>query len=366
MSSEQKAKRTTSSTRKAQLAKKRRKRKIMLIAVEVLVLILLAAVLAVVLKLSRIEKSEVPLENIEINQEISSEAQEIMEQFTTIALFGLDNRSNGNLSSGRSDVIMVATINNDTKEVKVCSVYRDTYLDLGNGKFNKCNGAYAAGGPEQAINMLNKNLDLAITDYVTVDFNAVVKCVDLLGGVEITVTDLEAEMMYGYINEVAEMTDEKAEQLPGAGTYNLTGVQACAYARVRQTAGDDYKRTERQRLVIQKMFEKAQKADLGTINKIIDTVFDDIQTSFSNAELIALAAQVFDYKLGDMSGFPFEKNSTPLGSKGEVVVPCDLVTNVTALHEFLYGNTDYEPTSTVEANSKMIINETGFSSGDGY
>ncbi len=214
--------------------------------------------------------------------------------------------------------------------------------------------------------MLNTNLDLNITDYVTVDFNAVVECVDLLGGVEVTVTDEEAVLMYGYMDEINKLTKHKSEYLPGAGTYNMDGVQACSYARIRYTAGDDYKRAERQRIVLSAMVEKAQHSDLKTINSLIDEVFGDIKTSYTNAELIALAAQVFNYKLGETSGFPFEKNTITLGSKGSVVVPCDLASNVTKLHVFLYGDESYEPTDTVKSNSEKIINDTGFHQGDGY
>ncbi len=359
-------KKTMTKQQKMSAKKKQRKKRMILIAVEILILLILLVVVFAVKKLSFIEKEEVPIDNIEINEGISEESHAIMEEFTTIALFGLDNRSNGNLASGRSDVIMIATINNSTQEVKISSVYRDTYLDTGSGKFQKCNAAYSKGGPEQAINMLNKNLDLAITDYVTVDFNAVVECIDLLGGVEVEITEDEAIWMIGHINETAKLTGKEANQLSGAGTYTLDGVQACAYARVRQTAGSDFKRVERQQLVIQKMVEKAKKSDLSTLNKIINTVFSDIQTSFSNAELIALASQVFNYKLGEMRGFPYEKNTITLGSKGNVVVPCDLESNVIELHQFLYNDMDYVPSDTVVANSKLIVNESGLSTGDGY
>lgn len=349
------------------MQKKRRQKKIALVAVEILVLLLLAVVLFIVVKLSRIEKdNSFSAEDIDINEGISQESQEIMEGYTTIALFGLDNRSNGNLSKGNSDVIMIASINNDTHDVKLVSVYRDSYLDIGNGKYQKCNSAYASGGPEQAISMLNRNLDLNITDYVTVDFNAVVECVDLLGGVELTVTDEEAILMYGYMDEISKLTKKKSEYLPGGGTYVLDGVQACAYARIRYTAGDDYKRTERQRIVLAAMVEKAQKADIKTLNSLIDEVFGDIKTSFSNADLIALATKIFEYKLGETTGFPFEKNTITLGSKGSVVVPCDLKTNVKQLHVFLYGDEEYEPTDTVKSNSEKIISDTGFHQGDGY
>ena len=335
--------------------------------VEILVLLLLAVVLFAVVKLSKIEKDTSFNESdLEFNEGLSSESQQIMKGYTTIALFGLDSRSNGNLSKGNSDVIMIASINNDTHEVKLVSVYRDSYLDIGNSTYRKCNAAYANGGPEQAISMLNTNLDLNITDYVTVDFNAVVECVDLLGGVEMTVTDEEAVLMHGYMDEISKLTKKKSEYLPGAGTYTMDGVQACAFARIRYTAGDDYKRTERQRAVLTAMIQKAQKSDLKTINSLIDEAFGDIKTSYSNTDLIALASQVFNYSLGETTGFPFEKNTITLGSKGSVVVPCDLKSNVIQLHQFLYDDTEYEPTDTIKSNSEKIISDTGFHQGDGY
>ena len=360
-------KRPMTSKQRAVLRKKKQQKKIMLVAVEVLVLLILAIVLFVVLKLSKIEKdTSFSDADIEMNEGISEESREIMENYTTIALFGLDNRSNGNLSKGNSDVIMLASINNDTHEVKLVSVYRDSYLDIGNSTFRKCNAAYANGGPEQAITMLNKNLDLNITDYVTVDFNAVVECVDLLGGVEVTVTDEEAVLMYGYMDEINKLTKHNSKYLPGAGTYNMDGVQACSFARIRYTAGDDYKRAERQRTVLAAMVAKAQKSNLKTINSLIDEVFGDIKTSYTNAELISLASQVFNYKLGETSGFPFEKNTITLGNKGSVVVPCDLASNVTTLHQFLYNDEGYEPSETVKKNSEKIISDTGFHQGEGY
>lgn len=365
--SKEAAKKTMTKKQQAALKKKKRKKKIILVVFEILVLLLLAVVLFIVVKLSKIEKdTSFSAENVVINEGISQESQEIMDNYTTIALFGLDNRSNGNLSKGNSDVIMIASINNNTHEVRLVSVYRDTYLDIGNSTYRKCNAAYANGGPEQAVSMLNANLDLDITDYVTVDFNAVVECVDLLGGVEMTVTDDEAILMYGYMDEISKLTKKKSEYLPSGGTYVLDGVQACAYARIRYTAGDDYKRTERQRAVLTAMIEKAQKSDLKTLNSLINEVFGDIKTSYSNADLLALAAQIFNYSLGETTGFPFEKNTITLGSKGSVVVPCDLKSNVKELHAFLYDDEDYEPTDTVKSNSEKIISDTGFQQGDGY
>lgn len=346
---------------------KKQKKKILIIVVELLVLMVLAVVLYGVSKLNRIKRPENEImDKVEVNDDIEQEVLEVTDNFRTIAVFGLDNRSNGNLSSGNSDVIIIVTINNETQEVKMCSVYRDTYLDIGEGKFRKCNSAFAKGGPQAAISMLNKNLDLNITDYVTVDFNAVVECINLVGGIELTITDEEAHYMIGYVKELNEMTGNSSDVPEAGGTYILDGVQATAYARIRYTAGNDYKRTERQRTVIEKLVEKAQQSDLKTVNSVIDAMFDDIETSFSNGDLISLAAKVFDYQITGSVGFPFTKNTIELGSKGIVVAPCTLETNVIELHKFLYNNEDYVPSATVKANSLKIESDTGFGVSDGY
>lgn len=346
--------------------KKKLRRRIILVAFELILLLVLAAVLFIVVKLSKIQKNDINMDQVPVNEGISEESQEIMSGYRTIALFGLDNRSTGKLSTGRSDVIMLASINDDTHEVKLLSVYRDSYLDTGGGIFEKCNAAYAKGGPEQAISMLNTNLDLAISDYVTVDFGALVECIDLLGGIEMTITDDEAILMLGYIEEINKITGGRSECPPSGGTYTLDGVQATAYARIRYGGGDDYRRTERQRAVLSAMVEKAQHSDLKTINRLIDQVFGDIQTSFSNADLLSLAANMFHYSIGETGGFPFEKNTKRYEKEGDVVVPCDLSSNVTQLHAFLYGDTDYVPSDTVQQNSTAIVQKTGFSKGDGF
>lgn len=340
---------------------KKQKAKAILLIVEFFILLVLAVVLYGVSKLNRIDRPDNgTMDKVEINADIEQEVLEVTEGFRTIALFGLDNRSNGNLSSGNSDVIIIATIDNETQEVKMCSVYRDTYLDTGGGKFRKCNAAFAKGGPQAAITMLNKNLDLNISDYVTVDFNAVVECIDLLGGVELTITDEEAHYMIGYVKELNELTGNTSEVPEAGGTYVLDGVQATAYARIRYTAGNDYKRAERQRTVIAKMVKKVQQSDLKTLNSMIDVMFDDIETSFSNKDLIALAAKIFDYELSGSAGFPFVKKEVELGTKGQIVAPDTLETNVKELHKFLYNNEEYVPSSTVRANSMKIESDIGY------
>lgn len=342
------------------------KHKVILLVAEICFLIFMAVILFVVVKFSKIQKNKLNLDNVTINQNLSDETVDTLSDYQTIALFGLDNRKNGSLSKGRSDVIMLANINRKTHDVKLVSIYRDTYLNTGNDIYEKCNAAYAKGGPEQALSMLNTNLDLAITDYITVDFNAIVECIDLLGGVEMTITDDEANLMLGYIRELNELTGNDSKCPTSGGTYTLDGVQATAFARIRYGGGDDYKRTERQRAVIAAMVDKAQKSNLVTLNNLINQLFGDIETSFTNSELIALSADVFQYQLGDTCGFPYEKVTHTYSKTGDVVIPCDLAANVTKLHAFLFDTTDYVPSPTVQDNSSDIINATGYRQGDGY
>lgn len=363
MSSAQQRK-NTQAKRKGSAKKRKQRNKIILIVVELVVLAILAVVLYGVSKLDQIDRTEITPDNVEVNEDLGSETIEVMDKYRTIVVFGLNSIENKSLSRGNSDVMMLVTINNETQEVKMCSVYRDTYLDIGNGKFRKCNSAYSKGGPEQAISMLNKSLDLNITDYVTVNFDSVIECVDLLGGIELTFTDEEAVHVGNYMKGLNEATGRDSELPDGAGTYKADGVMATAYARVRYTSGGDFERTERQREVIEKLVVKAQKSDLKTINKIIDQVFGDIQTSFTNAELISLAAEIFNYKIGDSGGFPFDKNTKIMGNVGDVVVPCSLESNVVQLHRFLYENDKYEPSMTVKSYSAKITELTEYDEDD--
>jgi len=348
--------------------KKRKKRKIIIFVIEILILLVLLAALYVWSKLQRIDR-EPGLPDTEdiVNSDLDESTQEVLKGYTNVALFALDNRSNGNYAAGNSDVIMIASINNDTKEVKIASVYRDTYLNVntdGTFNFRKANYAYNKGGVENAIKMLNQNLDLDITDYVVVDFEAMIEAIDLMGGIEATVDEGLFKFINTYINETASLTERKAHFLDAPGTYLLDGVQATAYCRVRYDV-NDFRRAQRQREILSKMVAKAKKSNILTINKIIDSVLDDISTSFTNAELFSLASQMMSYELVDTCGFPYKLYDLRMGKpKGDVVVPCDLVTNVKELHKYLFGDYNYTPSNTVVAASAEIVAETGLGLGD--
>lgn len=290
---------------------------------------------------------------------VNKEAEISAEGYTNVALFGIDSRE-GDLDKGsRTDCLIVASLDNKTKEVRLASVYRDTLLDIGDGELQKCNAAYSFGGPTQAINMLNKNLDLNIQDYVTFDFAAVAKAIDALGGVEIDVKEEEVQYLNKFLGETARVAGTEVHEVTKSGKQLLDGTQATTYARIRSTAGGDFTRTERQRLVIEKMVEKLQQSKLTTINNIIDEILPTIKTSFSATDILAYAKDFAKYKIADSTGFPFDKTMDTISGLGSIVIPVTLESNVQKLHEFLYSNEEYTTSADVVSISAAVTERVG-------
>lgn len=348
------AERLAKEERKKRLKKRRRRRALVLI-LELLILAGLSVAAYAIFKLEKMDHTVLDIDTSGWTQE----------GYTNIALFGTDSRGEGGEDGGpaRSDTIIVASLNNETKEVKLVSVYRDTMLGQEGQHYDKANVAYAQGGPEEAVNMLNRNLDLDIQDYVSVNFLALADVVDLLGGLEIEMTDEEVVHMNNYCVETSEVTGKSYERIEPevAGTYHLNGVQSVSYARIRYTAGGDFTRTERQRLVISKIVEKVQDAGIVKMNEIIDTVLPEVSTSLSGTEILKMAAGVFDYTLGETRGFPFDTatpESVP-GYTGSYVVPVGLEKNVRELHQFLFPDQQYTPTEDLVFISDNIAYITG-------
>ncbi len=319
------------------------KQKVLLISGIALLLLMLAGVIYVASIFNKLNTEKLKEDEIFINKDL----QNVGVGYTNFVLFGGDSRSREVTKNLNTDTIIIVSLNNKTKEVKMVSVYRDTLLDVTNGKIRKCNSAYNIGGAKQAINMLNMNLDLDIKKYVTVDFSAVVDLVDMVGGIEIDVSEKEYKEVNKYIDETGRVAGKKAKHLTHAGLQTLDGVQATTYSRIRKNVGNDYARTERQRLVIQKVVEKAMKSNWSTINKIIDELFPRISTNFTMTEILSYAKDFKKYKFGETSGFPFKKGSGTIPGRGSSVFPITLKSNVSELHAFLFGTEDYQPSSKV-------------------
>ena len=355
-------------TKKQKRILQRRRRRRILFGIEIFILLILIGGVFIYAKLGKMNFTDLDFSKIGVNTGVSD--NNVMKGYTTIGLIGLDGRD-GELKTGaRSDTMIIASINNDTKKVKLVSVYRDTYLRIGedsegNGQYNKANAAYAKGGPEQFLSMLNTNLDLNVTDFVSVDFQAVAEAVELLGGIDVELKEEEVVHLNNYCVETSKVTGmdytplEKKE-----GTHHLNGVQTVAYARIRYTAGNDFRRAARQREVIYKIVERAKNSDIATLSKILDKVFPNIYTSFTKAEILQMGMSMLSYDIEDQTGFPFDhlygqRVKDAMGGK-DVVLPVTLESNVIKLHEFLYPEDSYTPSEEVKAYSQRIVDQSGF------
>lgn len=348
--------------------KAKQKRRLILFSVELIALVVLGVILWGVMKQGSMQKININEEEIITNMNEGVEENEAMKGYRNIALFGLDARDDDLKKGNRSDSIMIASINQDTGEVKLVSVYRDTYLNLSNDKYNKCNAAYAAGGPEQAILMLNMNLDLNITDYISINFNGLIEAIDSLGGVEINVEEEEIRHLNNYQESMFSTEDQERlttdyVKVTQPGLQTLNGMQATAYCRIRATAGDDFRRAERQRTVLLACLDKAKQASLSQLNETLDKVLPHVATNLDTAEILDVLQDVAKYNVTATDGFPFEDSRTTgrLGNGiGSVVIPTDLEANVIKLHEFLFEQETYEPSQQVKDYSAKISSDTGY------
>ena len=358
--------------KRGNMDKKKWVKHIPLFILELVVLVVAGCILYVTLRATDKEsgavKDNLKEENIAVNEEIKEKVEETEEmgeenQYTgifNIAFFGVDARD-GSLGKGnRSDTIMICSIDMDSHEVKLISIYRDTYLNLGNDSYKKCNAAYALGGPEQAIGMINMNTDMYITDYITVGFEGLMKAVDALGGIEMEITETEMTHLNNYQSTMAEEMGIEYTPVTSSGKQNLNGLQATAYCRIRYGGGDDFRRAQRQRDVLTAMIEKGKKSPIGTLTNAMNAVLPSVRTSLDVEDIIPVLGMIADYKVTASDGFPFEgmRNGGTIGTNGSCVVPTSLEDNVVKLHEVLFGEEDYTPSKEVQEYSRIIKEDT--------
>lgn len=284
--------------------------------------------------------------------------------YRTIALYGVDSRDQNMDAGTNSDSIMIVSINESTKEIKLVSVYRDTLMDIASGAMNKSqkvNYAYQLGGAVTAINTLNTNLDLNITDYVAVDFSAMASIIDAVGGVNINVVDDEINNFNKNLAEQISISGKYSSGITQAGQYTLDGQQAVAYSRIRSTGSGDITRTERQRIILLKVIDKLIKADTSSLSAFVDVSFNNISTSLNKDSILDLVKAVAKYSVVDTAGFPFAYEAVDMAEQGNCLVAADMESNVQALHEYLYGNSHYKVSDTSKQISVSLAKETGVS-----
>lgn len=329
-------------------SKRRSSRKLLVVVLLLIVLIPIGYMIYVLQKTNYDNKDDA---NIIVNEEIAQ--GDISNGYRNFVLFGVDSRSNSLTSDTRSDTIMIVSINNKTKDVKLCSIYRDTYVNIPNSGYTKINHAFAKGGYALALSTINTNFDLDLTQYVTVNFYAVTKVVDLLGGITLDITEEELKWLNGYVKENNKVNGTSVPGLEHAGTQVVNGTQALAYSRIRYTAGGDFKRTERQRIVVDQVFNKAKNADAATILRIVNELLPEISTNIPTSEILVLAKDLLRYTIKDSVGFPFQK-TTGYIQRVSYVLPIDLERNVKELHQYLFDEEDFVPSSKVVEYSNYI------------
>ncbi len=326
--------------------KEKNKKGLKTFGIIVLVLLIILAIIVggtfafVHTKLSKMQ--QVDLNEDDLN--VSAQAEQQLAEYRNIAIFGVDSRDDSYEKGNRSDCIIIASINNKTKEVKLISVYRDTYVQIEGHGLDKITHAYSYGEAPLAIKTLNTNLDLNIKEFATVNFDVVKETVDYIGGISMPITS------------------EEVSQIPGitkAGTYTLNGEQALAYSRIRYASGGDYKRTERMRDVLTAVANKVKTLNISQLNGFVDTILPKVYTNITSADVFSMMPSIASYKITDSIGWPYETKGITLDRW--YGIPITLESNVKRLHQEAFNEQDYVPSDTVKDISNQIIEKTGYS-----
>jgi len=309
-------------------------------------------------KIGKMQKENIDTTAVGINEETKQE----LKGYRNIALLGIDSRADDYGLGNRSDCMMIASIKQETNEIKLISVYRDTYvyvMENGTKRLDKITHAYSYGGAQNTLKSLNEAMDLNITEFVTVNFDAVIAAVDSLGGVYIDIDESEIKYVNDYIDATSESSGVKSSHITHSGRQKLDGVQAVSYTRVRYTAGGDYKRTERMRTVVEAMLSKAKTLNVGQLNSFADTILPKIRTNISTSEIWGLIPKLASFKVTESIGWPYDTKGITLDRW--YGVPVTLKSNVERLHKEAFEQEDYEASDTVKEMSAAIVKKTGYS-----
>ncbi len=275
--------------------------------------------------------------------------------YINILLLGVDSRDMDNIKGTRSDMIMIASINKDTYDVKLTSVYRDTYLKLGDtSTYDKITHACVYGGPEMTMKSLNQAMDIDLASYIVVNFKTVADVVDAVGGITVDVQDYEIYQLNKYTKQTANNIGRKDYSLvTSAGEQTLEGVQAVSYGRIRKGVGDDFKRTERMRIVVSKVLEKVKTMSFSDVKEIIDMAVPQVQTNLTMNDILALGIRLPKYSISSGAGWPYQWTTGTI-NKISYVFPNGMATNTIEFHQDVFGQEDYTPSATVTAISNEI------------
>lgn len=342
--------------------KKKSNKKLVIALVIVLVLVIalgsvIGAGLTVVhTKLDKVTQVEVNREALEIDPRVAEE----LKNYRNIALLGIDARDMEDDSNTRSDAMIIASIDKRTNEVRLVSLYRDTYVSLGaDYGLDKLTHAYFYGGATQTLRAINRNLDLNCEEVLVVNWKSVADTVDALGGLEINVKESEIKEMNKYIKDTQRTIGGSKKLIKKAGKQTLNGNQAVTYARIRKDSVDgDHRRNERMKIVLAAAFKKATTLSVSQLNNIANEILPDIKTNMSTNQMMEILLELNSYKITESKSWPYKMTDKMINNI-YYGPPVTLKSNVTQLHEEFFEQQDYDPTDTVKSVSDNISSVTG-------
>ena len=285
--------------------------------------------------LNKMEKVEINKEDVGITEEVEEKLTQYDDTITNIALFGIDAEDG---EAGRSDSIMIATIDTHNKKLKLTSIMRDSYVNIDGHGLDKINHAYAFGKAQLAIKTLNENFDLNIEDFVAVNFSSLPKIIDKIGGIELDIDSEELKYINGYIKNINTVNSTSSPEIVSVGTQHVDGTQAMAYCRIRYTSGGDYKRTERHREVLSKIFEKILSMSPTTYPSLLNDLLPMVSTNLDGSEIMELGNKIL--KIGnttlEQERFPRDGYCEGQMINGVYYLTFDKETTVNQLHDYIF------------------------------
>lgn len=273
-------------------------------------------------KLNKVQKVEVNKDNLSINKTQVEEEKHIK----NIALFGIDAPKG---KVGRSDAIMILTLDEEHKAIKLTSIMRDSYVNIPGHGDDKITHAYAFGGPELAMKTLNENFNVNVEDFMAVNFTSLPEIIDKLGGVKINIIPEEISHIPG---------------ITSPGEQVLNGAEALDYSRIRHATGGDYKRTERQRVVLEEVFEKLKSIPTKEYPSLIDDFLPYVETNMSSMDMIKLATNVAPLVKGNLetARFPLDGYCDGKMINGIWYLVYDRQATLNQIQEYIYDNKSLE------------------------
>ena len=285
--------------------------------------------------LNKMEKVEINKEDVGITEEVKEKLTQYDDTITNIALFGIDAEDG---EAGRSDSIMIATIDTHNKKLKLTSIMRDSYVNIDGHGLDKINHAYAFGKAQLAIKTLNENFDLNIQNFVAVNFSSLPKIIDKIGGIELDIDSEELEYINSYIRNVNTINNTNSPSIASSGIQHVDGTQAMAYCRIRYTSGGDYKRTERHREVLSKIFEKILSMSPTTYPSLLNDLLPMVSTNLDGSEIMELGNKIL--KIGnttlEQERFPRDGYCEGQMIRGVYYLTFDKETTVNQLHDYIF------------------------------